>query len=144
MPDAMTDSFLAGQGIPVDLGQVETELTKLWGPAAEQAGGPELENPHVTRIALANLVVECPAGDVRAALRGARDGHRAVPLPGDRAPRVGRPRAADRGGGLGAVPPAGPGPAAGLLRADRAPRRAGCRSTCSPAPSGRCSSPSCR
>jgi glucose-6-phosphate dehydrogenase assembly protein OpcA len=56
--DAMTDTFLAGQGIPVDLGQVETELSKLWGPAAEQAGGPELENPHVTRIALANLVVE--------------------------------------------------------------------------------------
>lgn len=61
MPDAMTDSFLAGQGIPVDLAQVETELMKLWGPAAEQAGGPELENPHVTRIALANLVVECLA-----------------------------------------------------------------------------------
>ncbi len=62
MPDAMTDSFLAGQGIPVDLGDVETELTKLWGPAAEQAGGPELENPHVTRIALANLVVESLVG----------------------------------------------------------------------------------
>ncbi len=61
--DAMTDSFLAGQGIPVDLGQVETELSKLWGPAAEQAGGPEVENPHVTRIALANLVVECLVGD---------------------------------------------------------------------------------
>jgi glucose-6-phosphate dehydrogenase assembly protein OpcA len=60
--DAMTDSFLAGQGIPVDLGQVETELTKLWGPAAAQAGGPELENPHVTRIALANLVVESFSG----------------------------------------------------------------------------------
>ncbi len=58
MPDAMTDSFLEGQGIPVELGRVETELTKLWGPAAEQAGGPELENPHVTRIALANLIVE--------------------------------------------------------------------------------------
>ncbi len=60
--DAMTDSFLAGQGMLVDLGRVETELSKLWGPAAEQAGGPEVENPHVTRIALANLVVECPAG----------------------------------------------------------------------------------
>jgi glucose-6-phosphate dehydrogenase assembly protein OpcA len=58
----MTDSFLAGQGIPVDPGQVETALAKLWGPAAEQAGGPELENPHVTRIALANLVIECLAG----------------------------------------------------------------------------------
>jgi glucose-6-phosphate dehydrogenase assembly protein OpcA len=63
MPDAMTDSFLAGQGIPVDPAQVETELTKLWGPAAEQAGGPELENPHVTRIALANLVVERLVGE---------------------------------------------------------------------------------
>lgn len=62
MPDAMTDSFLEGQGIPVELGQVETELSKLWGPAAELAGGPELENPHVTRIALANLVVERLAG----------------------------------------------------------------------------------
>ncbi len=62
MPDAMTDSFLAGQGIPVALGQVETELIKLWGPAAERAGGPEPENPHVTRIALANLVVESLAG----------------------------------------------------------------------------------
>ena len=61
--DAMTDSFLAGQGIPVDLRHVETELTKLWGPAAEQAGGPELENPHVTRIVLANLVVECLVGE---------------------------------------------------------------------------------
>lgn len=60
--DAMTDSFLAGQGIPVEPGQVETALMKLWGPAAELAGGPELENPHVTRIALANLVVECLAG----------------------------------------------------------------------------------
>ena len=27
------------------------------GPAAESVGGPDLENPHVTRIALANLVV---------------------------------------------------------------------------------------
>ena len=63
MPDAMTDSFLDGQGIPVDLHAVETELSKLWGPAAEQVGGPELENPNVTRIALANLVVVCLDGD---------------------------------------------------------------------------------
>jgi glucose-6-phosphate dehydrogenase assembly protein OpcA len=63
MPDAMTDSFLDGQGIPVDLHQIETEMSKLWGPAAEQVGGPELENPHVTRIALANLVVACLDGD---------------------------------------------------------------------------------
>ena len=37
---------------------IETELSKLWGPAAEQIGGPELENPNVTRIVLANLVVD--------------------------------------------------------------------------------------
>jgi glucose-6-phosphate dehydrogenase assembly protein OpcA len=63
MPEAMTDSFLEGQGIPVDLHAIETELTKLWGPAAEQVGGPELESPHVTRIALANLVVACLDGE---------------------------------------------------------------------------------
>jgi glucose-6-phosphate dehydrogenase assembly protein OpcA len=63
MPDAMTDSFLEGQGIPVDLHEIETEMTKLWGPAAEQVGGPELENPNVTRVALANLVVACLEGD---------------------------------------------------------------------------------
>src|SRR5262249_42881486 len=57
------DSFLEGQGIPVDLRDIETELAKLWGPAAEQVGGPELDNPHVTRIVLANLVVECLEGD---------------------------------------------------------------------------------
>ncbi|HZW30993.1 MAG TPA: glucose-6-phosphate dehydrogenase, partial [Isosphaeraceae bacterium] len=59
MSDTMTDSFLDGQGIPVDLREIETTLTTLWGPAAEQVGGPEREQPPpVTRIALANLVVE--------------------------------------------------------------------------------------
>jgi glucose-6-phosphate dehydrogenase assembly protein OpcA len=58
MSDTATDSFLEGQGIPVDLRNIENELLNLWGPAAEQLGGPELENPHVTRIVLANLVVE--------------------------------------------------------------------------------------
>jgi glucose-6-phosphate dehydrogenase assembly protein OpcA len=58
MPAATTDSFLHGQGIEVDLHDIETELAKLWAPAAEQVGGPELENPLVTRIVLANLVVE--------------------------------------------------------------------------------------
>src|SRR5271170_3162582 len=56
--NASSVSFLEGQGIPVDLPKVESELLKLWGPAAEQVGGPELENPNVTRIVLANLVVE--------------------------------------------------------------------------------------
>lgn len=57
MPDA-TDAFLSGQGIPVEPGRIEEELTKLWGPAAERAGGPELDHPNVTRVVLANLVVE--------------------------------------------------------------------------------------
>ncbi len=64
MPEATSDAFLSGQGIPVEPGQIEAELTRLWGPAAERAGGPELEHPNVTRIVLANLVVEagpdCP------------------------------------------------------------------------------------
>ena len=63
MLDSTTDSFLEGQGIPVDLPQIEGELSKLWGPAAEQIGGPELDNPNVTRIVLANLVVECLDND---------------------------------------------------------------------------------
>ena len=57
MSTATSDDFLSGQGVPVDPHDIETELTRLWGPAAEQVGGPDLENPHVTRIALANLVV---------------------------------------------------------------------------------------
>lgn len=57
MASATSDDFLSGQGVPVELHDVETELERLWGPAAEQIGGPELENPHVTRVALANLVV---------------------------------------------------------------------------------------
>lgn len=57
MAESSSDAFLNGQGVPVDLHDIETELTRLWGPAAERAGGPDLENPHVTRIVLANLVV---------------------------------------------------------------------------------------
>jgi hypothetical protein len=54
---------LQGQGIPVELHDIDTELTKLWGPAAAKIGGPEVENPTVTRVALANLVVECFEAD---------------------------------------------------------------------------------
>lgn len=57
MADASSDRFLSGMGIPVALPEVETELTRLWGPAAEREGGPELEQPTVTRVSLANLVV---------------------------------------------------------------------------------------
>jgi glucose-6-phosphate dehydrogenase assembly protein OpcA len=64
MAEATSAAFLSGQGIPVEPGEIESELTRLWGPAAERAGGPELESPNVTRIVLANLVVEagpdCP------------------------------------------------------------------------------------
>jgi glucose-6-phosphate dehydrogenase assembly protein OpcA len=58
MPEAATDAFLSGQGIPVEPARIEDELTRLWGPAAERAGGPELDHPNVTRVVLANLVVE--------------------------------------------------------------------------------------
>jgi glucose-6-phosphate dehydrogenase assembly protein OpcA len=54
---ATSDDFLSGQGVPVDLNKIESELVRLWGPAAEQVGGPELARPNVTRIVLANLVV---------------------------------------------------------------------------------------
>ncbi len=56
--EATAESFLEGQGISVDLHDIETELAKLWGTAAGQDGGPELETPPVTRIVLANLVAE--------------------------------------------------------------------------------------
>ena len=52
-----TDAFLQGQGIAVAPSEIEAELAKLWGPAAERIGGPELEHPTVTRVVLANLVV---------------------------------------------------------------------------------------
>lgn len=57
MATATSDDFLSGQGVPVELNDIETELTRLWGPAAEKVGGPDLEHPNVTRVALANLVV---------------------------------------------------------------------------------------
>src|SRR3954451_21509603 len=59
MPDTnvTTDAFFGGEGVPVDLRDIETELIRLWGPAAELAGGPVPEQPAVTRIVLANLVV---------------------------------------------------------------------------------------
>jgi glucose-6-phosphate dehydrogenase assembly protein OpcA len=58
MSETASDAFLQGQGIPVDLRDIETTLQQLWGPAAERVGGPEPEHPNVTRIVLANLVVE--------------------------------------------------------------------------------------
>ena len=62
---APADAFLQGQGVPVALADIESELTQLWGPAAEQVGGPELEHPAVTRVVLANLLVVAPKGNCR-------------------------------------------------------------------------------
>jgi glucose-6-phosphate dehydrogenase assembly protein OpcA len=58
-----TEAFLSGEGVPVELHDVETELIRLWGPAAERAGGPVPEQPNVTRIVLANLVVMGQSAD---------------------------------------------------------------------------------
>jgi glucose-6-phosphate dehydrogenase assembly protein OpcA len=66
MPDVTTAPLIDGQGIPVELRDVEAELARLWGPAALELGGPAPEGTHVTRIALANLVLECLDGDVQA------------------------------------------------------------------------------
>ena len=40
-----TDAFLSGEGVPVNLHDIETELIRLWGPAAERAGGPVPDQP---------------------------------------------------------------------------------------------------
>jgi glucose-6-phosphate dehydrogenase assembly protein OpcA len=66
MADTASDAFLQGQGIPVDLREVETTLQHLWGPAAEVVGGPQPEHPNVTRVVLANLVVERLMADAEA------------------------------------------------------------------------------
>ena len=62
MSDTTTD-FLSGQGVPVALHDLEAELFRLWGPAAEQAGGPVVENPNVTRVVLTNLVMFAKQSD---------------------------------------------------------------------------------
>ena len=62
MIEATSDAFLSGQGIPVPLGQIESELIRLWGPAADRVGAGEQEPANVTRIVLANLVVESGPG----------------------------------------------------------------------------------
>ena len=65
MAETTSDAFLQGQGIPVDLREIVPTLEQLWGPAAEVVGGPEPEHPSVTRIVLADLVVErlCPEAE---------------------------------------------------------------------------------
>lgn len=59
MSNSVSNPFLEGQGVPVALADVEGELVRLWGPAAIQAGGDQADAPAVTRVVLANLIVEC-------------------------------------------------------------------------------------
>ena len=66
MSDATAAPLIDGQGIPVELRDVEAELARLWGPAALELGGSEPERTHVTRVVLANLVLECLDQDVQA------------------------------------------------------------------------------
>lgn len=73
MAESSSDAFLNGLGVPVDLHDIDAELVRLWGPAAERAGGPDLENPHVTRIVLANLVVLGRVADAGRGLQGVLD-----------------------------------------------------------------------
>ncbi|MCA1686571.1 MAG: glucose-6-phosphate dehydrogenase assembly protein OpcA, partial [Planctomycetia bacterium] len=56
MASATSDDFLSGQGVPVELHDIETELERLWAPAAEQVGEPGSGQANVTRIVLSNLV----------------------------------------------------------------------------------------
>ncbi|MFO0951037.1 MAG: glucose-6-phosphate dehydrogenase assembly protein OpcA [Isosphaeraceae bacterium] len=60
-PGASSDDFLSGQGVAVEVNKIETELTRLWGPAAEEAKAGEAAakggHANVTRVVLSNLVV---------------------------------------------------------------------------------------
>src|SRR5262249_50912263 len=66
MSTSLTDSFLDGHGIPVEPHNIESELARLWGPAAEHASGEQAHGrPSVTRLVLANLVLVRNASDPR-------------------------------------------------------------------------------
>lgn len=71
MASVDSNDFLSGQGVSVELHDVEDELTRLWGPAADEAGGTERSQPNVTRIVLANLVVLAKRGAPNAGRLGA-------------------------------------------------------------------------
>lgn len=66
MSTASSEDFLSGQGVPVEMHEIESQLTRLWGSAAEEVNGAESEpgGASVTRIAVANLVVFGHAADV--------------------------------------------------------------------------------
>lgn len=66
MAETSSDAFLEGRGIPVGLPEVNTKLEQLWGPAAERLGGPEPDEPNVTRVVLGNLIVERLGSDSKA------------------------------------------------------------------------------
>jgi len=57
MSSEPSSAFLEGAGVPVGLSEIERTLDDLWGPAAEKAGGPEVDQPAVTRVVLANVVI---------------------------------------------------------------------------------------
>jgi glucose-6-phosphate dehydrogenase assembly protein OpcA len=63
MTDESSTAFLSGQGVPVELPQIEAKLAELWGPAAVREGGPDVENPALTRVVLANVIVAVGPGD---------------------------------------------------------------------------------
>ncbi len=64
MPDATTICPTDALGLSVDLRDVEAELARLWGPAALELGVAKPECPNVTRVVLANLVLECLDADI--------------------------------------------------------------------------------
>jgi glucose-6-phosphate dehydrogenase assembly protein OpcA len=66
MTDPTTAPLIDSQGIPVELRDVEAELARLWGPAALELAEPAPAGAHVTRVVLANLVLECLDGDAQA------------------------------------------------------------------------------
>ncbi len=57
MTAQQSSPFLDGTGVSVALGDIEAELLRLWGPAAVEAGG-DADESNVTRVVLANLLVE--------------------------------------------------------------------------------------
>jgi len=67
MTTTAANPFLEGQGVPVELRDIEAELARLWGPAAIEAGGEQNELA-VTRLTLANLVIESLDDPARSAL----------------------------------------------------------------------------
>ncbi len=93
MATATSDDFLSGQGVPVDLHDIETELERLWAPAAEEVGESGAGHANVTRIVLSNLVVATRAANC-ARLEGGPHGLDPPPQPHHRlaAYRRRRPR----------------------------------------------------